>query len=313
MDSLFYSLNATLPIFLVIVLGYFLRQKGWVNENFVSVSNKLNFNVILPVYLFCDMAKTDLSQDFQPRLILFCAGATTVIFFAVWLLARLSLKDRAMVGAFVQACFRSNVVILGVALVSGIYGSAGLASQMILGCSPLYTIYAVLVLTVEGERGQGGGNLRRAFKGVVTNPLLIALVSGILLSLLKISLPAFVSKTLSTVGSMATPQALLCIGAGFEGRKAMSKLKPTLAIALVKLLILPGIFLPLAVAFGFRGQALLSILIMLGAPTAVNCYVMAQNMGHDHVLTSSAIAATTLLSSFTITFLIFFTRQLGLL
>jgi hypothetical protein len=120
-------------------------------------------------------------------------------------------------------------------------------------------------------------------------------------------------KTLSSVAALATPQALICIGAGFEGRKALKKIKPTLAAAFIKLMVLPALFLPLAVSLGFRGQALITILIMLGSPTTPSSYVMARNMGADDTLTSSVIVATTLLSAFTLTFWIFLFRQLGYL
>lgn len=309
-----YSLNATMPVFLVIVLGYLLRRVGLLNENFVTVSNAFNFKVTLPVLLFCDMAASPLREDFHPGLILFCAGATTVFFAVVWLLARKLLRDRRMVGAFVQASCRSSVAVLGVAFISNIYGSAGLATQMILASVPLFNIYAVVVLTFEGGApGTGREHLRRAARGVLTNPLIIGLALGMLWSLTGLTFPPIVDKTLASLSAMATPQALVCIGAGFEGRKAVAKLRPTLAAAAVKLLALPALFLPLAAALGFRGQALLAILIMLGSPTTPSSYVMAKNMGGDDILTSSAIVTTTLFSAFTLTFWIFLLRQMGLL
>ena len=313
MDSLIYSLNATVPVFLVMALGYALRRMGILNENFVTVSNSFNFKVTLPVLLFCDMASADIAQNFQPRLVAFCALATTAAFFVIWFLARRFLGDRRAVGAFVQACYRSSVAVLGVAFITNVYGDAGAAPQMILGCVPLFNIYAVLVLTVEGESEASlGRELIQAARGVVTNPIIIGLAAGVVFSLLPVHMPAILDKTLGLVGSLATPQALICIGAGFEGRKALAKLKPSLTAAFVKVLGLPLVILPAAVALGFRDQALMAILIMLGSPTTPSSYVMAQNMGADGVLTSSTVVATTVLSAFTLTFWIFLLRQLGL-
>ena len=314
MDSLAYSLNATVPVFLVIVLGYLFRRAGILNEEFVRVANSFCFRITLPVLLFCNMYAADLRSDFNPRLLLFCVTVTTVMFFGIWLLTRLLLKDKTMVGAFVQACYRSSVSVLGVAFITNIYGDAGLAPQMILGSVPLFNVYAVLVLTFEGEnRGSGRENLLRAAKGVVTNPVLIGVMLGMAASLLQLHIPAAVDKTLNMVGSVTTPLALICIGAGFEGKKALAKLGPTVAATVVKLAVLPGVFLPAAVALGFRGQALMTILIMLGTPTNFGCYVMAKNMKGDGVLTSSVIVSTTLFSAFTLTFWIFLYRQLGFL
>ncbi len=313
-DSLVYSLNATVPVFLVIVLGYVFRRAGLLDERFVTVSNSLNFKVNLPVLLFCNMASADLQTDFQPKLLIFCVVITTIMFFGIWGLTRLLLRDKSMVGAFVQASYRSSVAVLGVAFIANIYGDAGLAPQMILGSVPLFNVYAVVVLAFEGEdRNSGRDNLFRAVKGVVTNPIIIGVVLGMLASLLKLTFPAILDKTLNMVGSLTTPLALICIGAGFQGREAIAKLRPTIAASVVKLVVLPGIFLPVAVTAGFRGQALMTLILMLGAPTNFGCYVMVKNMGGDGELTSSVIVATTLFSAFTLTFWIFLYRQLGYL
>ena len=314
MDSLIYSLNATVPVFLVMVLGYVLRRAEILNANFVAVSNKFNFKVTLPVLLFTDMAATDIRADFDGALVLFSALVTLVMFSAVWLLARLLLRDRTLIGAFVQASCRSSVAVLGIAFITNIYGDAGVAPMMILGAVPLFNILSVIVLTFEGEGAQSGvSNLKRAAVGIVTNPILIGLVLGTLSGLLRIHYPPIVDKALDLVASLATPQALICIGAGFEGRKALAKLKPTLAASAVKLVILPAVFLTLAVLLDFRDQALVALIIMLGSPSTPSCYVMAKNMTNDGVLTSSVIVATTLLSAFTLTFWIFLARWLGLI
>ena len=103
------------------------------------------------------------------------------------------------------------------------------------------------------------------------------------------------------------------VGANFEGRKAIAKLKPTLAATAIKLLILPAIFLPIAIAMGFTGSNLVAILIMTGSPTTVTCYIMAKNMKNDAVLSSSIVVTATLASSVTITFWVFLLRLLGLI
>ena len=115
------------------------------------------------------------------------------------------------------------------------------------------------------------------------------------------------------MGNTATPLALISIGAGFEGRKAIKKIKPTLAASFIKLILLSALFLPLAIFFGYRNQELMAILIMLGSPSTVSCYIMAKNTGNDSTLTSSIIVLTTLLSSVTLTMWIFLLRTVGVL
>lgn len=314
MDSLIYSLNATIPVFLVIVAGYILKQIGMLNEGFVKCANKFNFTVTLPVLLFVDLSATDIIGDFDLLYVLFCALTTTVVFAGLWLGARLILKDKSLAGEFVQAGYRSSAAILGVAFIQNIYGDSGMAPVMIIGCVPLFNIFAVLALTFEGENsGDGASHIKKSIINIIKNPIIIAIVLGVIASLIKIDFPEIIDKTLSSFSKMATPLALIAIGAGFEGKKAIAKIKPTIAAALIKLMVLPAIFLPLAVKFGFRDQALVALIIMLGSPTTPSSYIMAKNMGHEGVLTSSAIVSTTLLSALTLTFWIFIVRYLGLI
>ena len=115
------------------------------------------------------------------------------------------------------------------------------------------------------------------------------------------------------MAQMATPLALITIGAGFEGRKALAKIRPTIAASMIKLVIQPLIFLPVAAWMGFHGEQMIAILIMLASPTTPSCYIMAKNMDNDGVLTASVIVMTTLLAAFTLTGWIFILKTVGLI
>lgn len=313
MDNLIFSLNSTMPVFLVMALGYLLGRAGFLPDSFCSAADRLVFRVTLPVMLFCDMLEIDLRRDFEPGYVLFCAAATTAAFFAVWGLARLFLRDKSLVGEFVQASYRSSAAILGVAFITNMYGGSGMAPLMMLGSVPLFNVYAVLVLTVEGN-GNGeapGGRAARVMRGVVTNPIILGILAGLLVGLLPFSLPTVVGKTLSSLSALTTPLALLSIGASFEGAKAFRKLGPTLMAVSFKLVILTAVFLPLAIRLGFRDQQLVALLVMLGSPSTPTCYIMAKNMGHEGVLSASCVAASTLLSALTLTGWIFLLRAGG--
>ncbi len=314
MDSLIYSLNATIPVFLVILAGYVLKQIGMLNESFVKCANKFNFKVTLPALLFADLSATDIIGDFDFTYILFCAAATTLAFLILWIGARFILKDKSVIGEFVQAAYRSSAAILGVAFIQNIYGDSGMAPVMIIGCVPLFNIFAVIALTFEGEKnGSGKEHIKKSVINIVKNPIIIAIALGVCASLINIDFPEIIDKTLSSFANIASPLALITIGAGFEGKKAIAKIKPTVAASIVKLVILPAVFLPIAIKLGFRDQALIALVIMLGSPTTPSSYIMAKNMGHDGALTSSVVVMTTLLSSITLTFWIFIMRYFGLI
>lgn len=313
MQNLIFSLNATLPVFLVMVVGYALGQLGFLPPAFCKASDRLTFKVTLPLMLFLDMGSVDILHDFRPRFVLFCFAATLVGILTVWAGAKRFLKDKALVGEFVQAGYRSSAAVLGVAFIQNIYGSAGMAPLMILGSVPLFNIFAVLILMLESPEQRGVPDAKQLLRGVATNTILLGIVFGTVYALLPFTLPQIATKTISSIASLTTPLSLLSIGASFEGTKAIKKLGPTLAAAFIKTVGLAAVFLPCAVALGFRNEELVALLIMLGSPTTPSAYVMSRNMGHEGVLTSSCIALTTLLSALTLTGWIFVLRSGGYL
>lgn len=313
MDSLIFSLNATIPVFLVILIGYFLKQIGMLDSAFVKTANKFNFKVTLPALLFTDLATTDIMGELDVRYVLYCAAVTVASIVLLWIASRIFIKDKSIIGEFVQAGYRSSAAVLGVAFIENIYGSSGMAPVMIIGCVPLFNVFAVLLLTFEGNGENQEGHVKDAILNIAKNPIIISIALGVIVSLIRLDLPDILDKTIASLAKIATPLALVAIGAGFEGRKAISKIKPTAVSAFIKLVLLPAVFLPIAVKMGFRDQALVAVIIMLGSPTTPSSYIMAKNMGHEGVLTSSAIVATTLLSSLTLTFWIFIARYVGLI
>jgi len=185
---------------------------------------------------------------------------------------------------------------------------------MIIGAVPLYNIYSVLVLTFEAEgeeQDRDTGKLKEACVNILKNPIILSIALGLAVSLLRLDFPVLIDKTINNVASMATPLALITLGAGFEGKKALAKIKPTLVAAFIKLVAQAAVFIPVAIHFGFTGEKLIAIMVMLAAPATPSCYIMAKSMKNDDVLTASIIVVTTLLAAFTLTGWIFILRTMG--
>ena len=316
MSDFLFSINVTFPIFLVMVIGWVLHQIGMLDEHFVTVANRFNFKVTLPFMLFRDIASVDIWEVFDLKFVLFCAVASSICFWVIWGATKLFLKDHTMRGAFVQASFRSSAAVMGLAFISNIYGASAMGPLMIIGAVPLYNIYSVLVLTFEADHGDEArdtGKIKQACINIAKNPIIIAIVLGLVVALAGIHFPTIVNKTVNSVAQMATPLALIALGAGFEGRKALAKMKPTLWASAIKLVIQPLIFLPVAAYLGFHGEKMIAILIMLAAPATPSCYIMAKNMKNDGVLTASIVVMTTLLAAFTLTGWIYILRVMALI
>ena len=126
MNDFIFSINVTFPIFLVMVIGWVLKQIGMLNDNFVTVANRFNFKVTLPFMLFRDISSVDIKAVFDLKFVLFCAVASSICFWAIWGATKLFLKDHTMRGAFVQASFRSSAAVMGLAFISNIYGASAM-------------------------------------------------------------------------------------------------------------------------------------------------------------------------------------------
>lgn len=314
MENFIYSINVTMPIFLVMVIGYILKQIGMLNDNFVTVANKFNFKVTLPFMLFKDIAGVDIKQVFDIKYVLFCAIVSTICFWTVWGVAKLLVRDKTIRGAFVQSSFRGSAAVMGLAFIQNIYGSSAMGPLMIVSAVPLYNIFSVIVLTFEANDSTGidkKAKIRQAGINICKNPIILSILAGLIVGLLGIQFPTLVNKTVSSVAQMATPLALITIGAGFEGRKALAKIAPTMAASTIKLVLQPLVFLPVAAWMGFSGEKMIAILIMLASPTTPSCYIMAKSMNNDEVLTASVIVTTTLMAAFTLTGWIFLLKTLG--
>ena len=313
MENLIFSLNATVPIFLLMILGFLLKKLGVIDDVFASKMNKFVFLVPLPALLFEDLSTVDFAQVWNMKFVLFCFVVTLVCIILAALVSFLW-HDKSIQGEFIQASYRSSAALLGIAFIQNIYGNAGMAPLMIIGSVPLYNIMAVVVLSFfKPDRKKLDKEVwKTTLKGIVTNPIILGIAAGLLWSALRLPMPSILEKTVSDIGAVATPLGLMAMGASFDLKKAFGKVKPAAVASVMKLVLFAAFFLPLAVWMGFRREELVAILVMLSSATTVSCYVMARNMGHEGVLTSSVVMLTTLFSAFTMTGWLYILRSMGM-
>ncbi|MCI7679190.1 MAG: AEC family transporter [Clostridiales bacterium] len=319
MNNLIFCLNAVVPIFLLMLLGMFFMRIGIFDDAFVSKMNSFVFRVALPALVFYDLCSEDFGRVWDLRFVLFCFLATLV---SILLCVAISclLRDRRVQGEFIQVSYRSSAAILGVSLVTNLYGTSGMTPLMMLGAVPLYNAAAVVVLTIfTPERnkmkrtGMNRAQVRKTAVGIITNPILIGIFAGLLWSVLRLPMGSILDHTVQNLARLATPLGIMAMGASFNLKKALSGIRTAGLGAFIKLIGLGLIFVPLAVTLGFRQDRLVAILIMCCSCSTVSCYVMAREMGHEGTLTSSTVMLTTFFSAFTLTGWLFVLKTLGLL
>ena len=312
-ENLLFSLNASMPIVFLMIFGYICRKVDLLDDHTTSKLNKFTFKAALPALLFKDLSTADFRAVWDGEMVGFCV-IVTILSVAIAVVYSLFHKDKEERGEIIQASYRSSAAVLGIAFVNNIYGESLMAALMIVGTVPIYNIIAVAVLAATSPDKKGESKKMLFFdtlKGVVTNPIIIGIAVGILWSLIKIPQPAIMSKTVGYMANMATPLSLIALGASFKVEEAKSKVGVTVGICFIKLILFCGIFLPIAINMGFRGEKLVAVLVMLGSATTGSCFVMVKNFGHKGTITAFAVMLTTICSAFTLTLWLFLLRSKG--
>lgn len=313
-NNLIFSLNATIPVFLMMVFGWFIKRVGILDDHTTNKLNQFAFKVLLPALLFMDLSAADFRAVWDAKFVLFCI-IVTLISICIALGLSMLHKDKSERGEIIQAAYRSSAAILGIAFVKNIYGEATMAALMIVGTVPIYNIAAVTVLSITAPKTNEEKNERKRLiintvRNVFTNPIIIGIAVGLLWSILKIPQPVILTKTVSYLGNMATPLSLIALGASIKLGDAKEKLPTAAWISAVKLVLFCAVFLPVAITLGFRNEKLIAILVMLGSATTGSCFVMCRNLGHKGIVTACTVMLTTLLSAFTLTTWLFVLKTL---
>ena len=311
MENLILSFNVVLPLFLSIALGYALRCMHMLDETTQKSLNKLVFKVFLPIYVFNNIYTTNIAVAFQPGLVaLTMFGVLAIFAFLMAFIPRIE-KENAKRGVMVQAIFRSNFVLFGLPVAVSLCGEAnvGPTSLLIGFVVPVFNVLAVVCL--ETFRG-GKADFRKILKGIATNPLIIASVLGIAMNLSGVPLPSGVRKSITDLGRVATPLALVALGSGFQFRRIRGYVRQLIICISGKLVICPLVMVAIAALLGFRGDMLVPVLVLFASPVATSSYTMAEQMEGDGTLAASLVVLTTALSILTMFLFIFALKQLGL-
>jgi len=312
MDNLILAFNVVLPLFMCIVLGYFLRRIGMLETGARRSMNKLCFKVFLPVYLFNSIYTTNLTTAFNAKLVTLCALGILGIFAMLMLLIPRIEKQNPRRGVMIQGIFRSNYALFGLPVAMSLCGEdkIGPASLVVGVIVPIFNVLAVI--TLEVFRG-GKPSVKKILKGIATNPLIIASLLGIACNMAGLPLSSAVQKGMTDIGKIATPLSLIVLGGEFMFGNIRGYVKQLLITVSGRLIFCPLIMVSLGVMLGLRNEMLVPVLILFGAPTAVSSFTMAQQMEGDGDLAASIVVFTTAISIVTIFLWIFFLKQMALI
>lgn len=294
--------------------GFVLKRKGLISDVFAAEANRLLYYVVMPLKLAYDLWTVDLSGGFPLDLgILIVVGIILTAVASVPLAKAIGVS-KASAGTFAHAAYRGNYIFFGLPLLESITGRIDPKAQfVIIFTLVLYNILAVLLLQWSAGEIDLRYSLFSTTRKLATNPFIVGILAGVLLNLTGWAPPTFVRTSLGFFSQLATPLALLAIGASFNVTSSRALRVPGLAISAMKLIISPLIMVLAAALLGYRGEDLIIVFIIFGVPTAISSYAMVESMGGDTDLAAVAIFYTTVLSVVSCTLFIFGFRQFGVL
>lgn len=313
MDSLFVATGAITPMLFHLAFGALARWSGFAQEELLLKLNKMTFRLCFPFLLFNSVYTAERSAMPSVGIFVFLLAGVTLVCAAAWLAVPRIVRENARRGVIILAIFRSNFVILGMAIGESVIGPQAAASlaMVITAVVVLYNVLGVAVLEYY-DPGRGSG-LRGFAMGMVKNPLLQGAAVGLIFLAFDIRLPASLERPVAAWSSLTTPLALFILGGSMHISMVGGNLKyiaPTIALRLVAV---PAVMLTTAALLGFRGPELFCAFAVFATPAAAAIYPLSQNMGGDSELAGEIIVISTVLSVFTLFCWIFLMSLLGLL
>jgi len=307
-------LNIVLPVFSVILLGWFLKRYNLIDDTFLFQTNRLVYYVGLPLLLFYKIGTADFFANFNGRLVIGSVAAVIITFFASYLYARLRNYPPAAHGAFSQGAFRGNIAYMGLALCLNAYGEPGLTRGGILmgflvPFLNLFAIFALLWPHRQSDDGKGGWFWARQ---IILNPLILACFIGIVWSFLALPIPILLERSLKIATGMTLPLALIAIGGSFSLAKLQGDLVRAGLSTGIKIVWMPLLAALLLIFLGVRGMDLGIGVLIAGTPAATATYIMAHQLRGDAELAGSIVMMSTILSALTYTIALLILRSQGL-
>ena len=313
MNSFQTALSAVLPMFVMLIMGYFLRKIKMVDEHTLNKMNTMCFKTFLSISLYYNIYKANIAEVFNGKLLLFAVGTQFIILLFSIIAALPVVKTKKKRGALIHGIFHTNFVIFGTLIGTALCGEGniGAISLLIAVIVPVQNILSVILLEMFREGGKI--NFKQVAGGVVKNPYVIAAALGCLTHVFGIKYPELITNIFRDLGRCGTPVALIVMGGLFNFQAVSENIKSIVTGVLCRLLIVPAILIPVSVWLGFRGGDLIGLMCIFIAPCAVTSFNLASAMDSDADLTAQLVVFTSITSIFTIFMWIFTLSRLQLI
>ena len=291
-----------IPIFIIVLLGWGVHRRGFLPAGFIEPANRLVYYVAIPAMIFQSIAKSSPGDWFDPMTIILPLIALAGAYVFAWTTSRIAHLDRSMAGTFIQSSGHGNLGYIGLAVVYYFLGEGGLAQASLIAGFMIIgqNVLSVMALEYFAPNQDKTSGFRKYLMGIITNPIIISVVAGLLVSLSGVAMPLIVQRSLAIISGLALPTALLIIGASLSLACFRLFAKTALSAAAIKLMVMPALGWGFYRLFHVASGDMIPGLILLASPSATVCYVMAKEMHGNADLAVATISTSTLLSAGTI-------------
>ncbi|KUO75827.1 MAG: hypothetical protein APF77_09140 [Clostridia bacterium BRH_c25] len=302
MDNLTLAINVVFPLFFMMVAGYIMRRKNWVDDHSLNIMNKLIFRVFMSILLFLNIYKMDIKEALNKEN-LFLILLLYMIIIAVFLISIFMLpkfvKDKKKCSVMVQGLVRGNSILFAIPIVASIYGDdhVGVVSLLSAYLIPLFNVLGVTVL--EMYRG-GKVDIKKILLGIAKNPTIIASTLAFLFIIVGIKIPGLILSPLESMSKVTTPLAFIVLGGTFDFKMLCNNAKYLTVVALGKLIIVPAIVFYMAYNLGIENEEMVALLGVMISPVAIASFTMAKEMDADGELAGQIVITTSVASIATI-------------
>lgn len=294
--------NIVSPVFIVLLLGYFAKQKGYIDSNFVDKGTWIVFYMALPFKLFYDIKNARI-ESLHPKYVLYIVlGVIFIIIIALLIAKALRIEDKKKLSAFVHCAYRSNFVYVGFPILDIIYNGAPSMEHMIVIVSfglTLYNISAIVLLTYYSEAEDKSISVKDILIKIIKNPMIVGVVFGAIFNFLNIPVDQGVDKAIEMVAKISTPMSLILIGASLNFESSKSDFKLMFISAFIKTVLAPLILIPIGIKLGFTNMELGIAYVFWATPCAANCFIFTKQMKSDYEFASKVITLSFIMSVIT--------------
>lgn len=296
-------ITTIIPIFIIIIIGWFARWRGFIPPEFISPANRLVYYIAIPAMIFHSISKASLKTQFDAAVLAITLLSVLAVFAVAWSAGKITRIRLGQRGTFIQTAFHGNLGYIGLAVAYYFLGNEGFVRASIIAgfIMILQNFLAVVALQFNSDKPSATGNRFEVAFRILGNPVILSAMAGILFSLSGLRVPLIIDRSLDILSGFALPMALLVIGGSLSFELMQLRILRVLSSGFMKLILLPGLGFALYRLFGLDSQAYLPGLILLASPTATITYVMAKEMNGDTDFAVAAISISTMFSAITFT------------